>query len=147
MKRKILFRGKRLDNGEWACGSLVSFENGEKAILPSASKVFKQRGTTTICCNECYGVDPATVGQYTGLTDKNSVKIFEGDIVKLNSALYFVDWISHVGMFALRYVGNWESVTDFSIIGPERCVVCGNVHDNPDGFDPERSLHRKPDDV
>lgn len=132
MDCEILFRGKRTDNGEWVYGSLLSFDNGTKAILPSAAKVFFQRGTTTICCNECYEVDPDTVGRYSGITDNRGVKIFEGDIVGTSHFRFVVSF--HEGCFGGIIGGSsfeYFSAMMSSIYGLGGEVI-GNIHDNPE---------------
>ena len=126
--RDILFRGKRVDNGEWLYGSFIpalcELLYGDKPF----GKTRKERLMVE--------VDRKTVGQYTGLTDKNGKKIFEGDILEgdLEDSLDpGAKWRSEIiwGKFGWNCKGNKISLPmdEYDIREGE---VIGNIHDNPE---------------
>ena len=143
--REICFRGKRTDNGEWVEGCLIKVDWRNK---PTTYSIMPTRPTA---CN--YIVDPETVGQYTGLTDKNGVRIFEGDILRgfeypfcsnINGEFnYFAEivWFDDSSAFGTYTFKNpksnvrgiSEGNTDYlEYFNADKWEVIGNIHDNPE---------------
>ena len=136
--REILFRGKWKNSGEWVYGNLF---NPDKADTPT------QICIGTYITKTCYEIDPETVGQFTGLTDKNGKKIFEGDIVRLTDEYNEIEWTAIVVFgnpnnsccwgYSLCPIGKCESTSDILMwVDMEEsgayCEVIGNIYDNPE---------------
>lgn len=124
--RTIKFRGKRLDNGEWVTGYVLFSKDNNEAVIA------KLTDTESVCEN----VDPSTVGQFTGLLDKNGKEIYEGDIVILRrgvkniSNTQTIEWCSHASSFVRVIDGmdaHFISEADMGLY-----EVIGNIHDNPE---------------
>lgn len=122
--REILFRGKRLDNGEWVEGFYACVLDSHYIITGRFDSL-----TNGIINSEAYKVNFETVGRFTGLTDKNDVKIFEGDIVRYGQ-LGEVEYNSGSAQFTLNFTnGTYDG---FDKIPFCCCEVVGNIHDNPE---------------
>lgn len=127
--REILFRGIRKETHEWVYGFYGEYFDGKRNV-PCISVV----DTHVITGALCYEVIPETVGQYTGLKDKNGRQIFEGDILKekqSNQALIFtVDWCEDCAMFVTP-CKNFKSLEfDFTTSYGEQFEIIGNIHDS-----------------
>ena len=132
--RDILFRGKRLDNGEWMCGDLIE-NQGRYFIYHAMSETTIEDNDDGRIVVAAVEVDPDTVGQYTGLKEKNGKKIFEGDIMSLVTE--FGDTIIREIRFidgAFCVIGEQEDDLHGLSWAVEMCdgIVGDNIHDNPD---------------
>lgn len=123
--REILFRGKRIDSGEWVYGTMYKIAINLNPFILTCGK-----------CGCSYQVDEETVGQYTGLTDKNGKRIFEGDVAKVmqgeDKDIAYVGFENGSFMLYPR-TGNiyertlWEYwYNDWGV------EVIGNITDNPE---------------
>lgn len=119
------WRGKRTDNGEWIEGYYSEFEIAKKAIpciIPFSplTNVFPDNGV--------YQVNPSTLGECTGLRDRNGKLIFEGDIVTHDKLIFVVEWDSDRATFVIRH---FNIVSVFTMLCGWELEVIGNIHDNP----------------
>ena len=132
MNREILFRGKRVDNGEWVYGAYGNHTSLDAMII---DRPYPTSGGDLSAIG-FWVVDPSTVGQYTGLTDKNERKIFDGDIINAcedgEDYIYTVRWCG--GAYPAFDVkpdidcdSNGLSYLYWFGAGIE---VIGNIHDN-----------------
>lgn len=152
--REILFRGKRVDNGEWVYG----FYNRCETRLTYTEKYYKNNPRSWIQTVENEGfagqlvhVDTDTVGQYTGLIDANGVKIFDGDILRFGNKSLLVWWNEEAFQWQAKEVYGYDVITkenwldndwtnidlgwiasEFSCVGKMTTEIIGNIHDNPD---------------
>lgn len=131
--RDIEFRGKQTDNGEWVYGVPTKDGRGEMVMVENIFECeeYNCRGAN------CLYVDENTVGQYTGLKDKNGTKIFEGDIVKrfLLGKMYIFQigydngLASFIGQAGIKFTTFDYDSAEFASAEFE---VVGNIYDNPE---------------
>ena len=129
--REILFRGKRIDNGEWVYGLLCRVGNTYANIVDKDTEVI-------------YSVLTKTIGQSTGMTDKNGKKIFEGDILKIvhkyqspfdDDTKEYTDITTDVVFFDDEGLCFSYGKSPFLCVADNVTAeyeVVGNIHDNPE---------------
>lgn len=146
--REILFRGKRCDNGEWVEGlpiktydteigkNSVDYANPVPVVLMASGRIVLECGYDEVPffnIDKYPIVNPETISQFTGLTDKNGTKIFEGDILSAhlddgypeNETMLEVVWHNNGW-----YGKNGKFFDDFDNGFEKYFEVIGNVHDN-----------------
>jgi uncharacterized phage protein (TIGR01671 family) len=124
--REILFRGKRISNNEWVIGGIMQTFH-PNYDCENEKDFFSQNPNCYYICanNKDYFVEQSSIGQYTGLTDKNGKKIFEGDIVRRYDNVERVFY--NGGGFSPFAIPGWECTPD-----ADECEIIGNIHDNPE---------------
>lgn len=136
--REILFRGKRLDSGEWIYGDLVNANEMRTGARRIEIWVPQPDGECDPMNLEYGVVDPDTVGQYTGLHDKDGKGIFEGDIVLFSwddRRLYSFAIVYESGEFLAKPEKETRKIWAIRISGNAKSFeIIGNIYDNPELF-------------
>ena len=122
MQREILFRGKSIETGEWIYGSLIGSD-----VIVGKIVEFEEDYFCTEFWNKVY---PETVGQFTGITDKNGKKLFEGDIYSMGDVniLYVVIFDKS------QFIGKQTRSRSFAGLEYWKIdiEIVANIHDNPE---------------
>lgn len=129
--REILFRAKRIDNGEWVEGNFYESKLSGCYILHPRIRVRKKDGVIIGDRFDVYDIDPETLSQYTGLKDKNNNRIWENDIVGIENSM-------HEGIGSIEFYGGmWyvdgepsNSLYDIVEYDDAEIEVIGNIFDN-----------------
>lgn len=112
--REIKFRGKDIFDNEWAYGGYIEFCGRPQIVYEYSGEL-------------CHiGVAPATVGQYTGLRDKNGVEIYEGDVLRAESGKIY-EVIFGQGAYRIKH-----STRKLLLVDGWYYEVIGNIHDSPE---------------
>ncbi|EAC3809074.1 TPA_asm: hypothetical protein GZM25_14690 [Listeria monocytogenes] len=126
--REIEFRGKRIDNREWIYGNLMQFEDSATFIFVDERKSASTLTYAHFIINNMHAIDEKTIGQYTGLKDKNSKKIFERDLC----------WDEHNECYGVvkfeegKFLYVWENIAEDLWKVADSIEIYGNIHENPE---------------
>ena len=134
--REIIFRGKRTYNGEWTEGFYISHLDACHYIIPFRTGGYEAMDNS-FYVHKWFEVDPSTVGQYTGLKDKNGKRIFEGDILGSrydnlypdDVAIEVVKWFRN-GWYIQQENNLPDALCEYGVLPYSE--VIGNIHDNPE---------------
>ena len=143
MNDRYLYRGKRVDNGEWVTGNLIQVDKPTGGVGYAIQHDFKPENEKDVSYITSK-IDPATIGQCTGLRDKNGVLIYEGDIVckpvNYKGKIHNDVWRGKVcydvkkAAFVIkrRTKENKFMLGLFTFNKPSELEIIGNIHDNPE---------------
>lgn len=141
--RTIKFRGKNTFNNRWEYGSLVKEKDGALWIIPEDQMLISEGGSFSAA-----HVSSETVGQFTGLKDKNGVEIYEGDVFTVNEEYpkvvkYIEEWLSFcvatIDTITTPPMSGWPEKYIYQQLSPgwwkdfqNEIEVIGNIYDNPE---------------
>jgi uncharacterized phage protein (TIGR01671 family) len=132
--REIKFRGKRLDDGEWVYGDYHRRAGGVHCIIAMEPD---EQGKVVYIVHQ---VNPATVGQFTGLLDKNGKEIYDGDIIRSDcgngEVRHLISFFDIIASFVAEMLPD-NGINDYCTLSQAWILkynkeVIGNIHDNPE---------------
>lgn len=138
--REIKFRGKRLDNGEWVYGDYHRRAGGVHCIIAMEPD---EQGKVVYIVHQ---VNPDTVGQFTGLLDKNGKEIYEGDIIRSDcnngEVRHLISFFDIIASFVAEMLPD-NGINDYCTLSQAWILkynkeAIGNIHDNPELLNNER---------
>lgn len=136
--REILFKGKRTDNGEWVEGCLlIDYVSGQFFIHANGNSVYESDKVNEKGCLKFFAfeVEPGTVCQCTGLTDKNGGR-YEGDIFQADNGdciqIYIIVWDEYLLQWSAECIGDPDGTLPLCEFRVDEIEVIGNIFDNPE---------------
>ena len=135
--REIKFRGKRIDTVEWVYGDLIENQGRYYIYYATSDTTLENEDDTIIVLAE--EVDPDTVGQYTGLKDRNGKDVYDGDLLGDEDVIYEVWWSEDNACYMLDMVNPFkEMAIRMSDMYIDKMEVVGNRWDNPELLEDEK---------
>ena len=134
--REILFKAKRIDNDEWVEGDYSQFCDVHYIHVRLWSlplEKYLKYDTSE------FEVNPNTISRFIGSTDKNSKKIWENDIVKIDGRIFRIHYYEPFAMYMLKGVGHGGGANGMTIQLKESEVI-GNIFDNPELLEEQTKL-------
>ena len=128
-----IYRGKRKDTGEWVEVNLIESDNSHYPMVLIGHVITSRDKHTNALFFDGFDlceVDPSTVGQFTGLLDKNGKRIFDGDVLTVDGEDGF--FVLEFQEDTARFVMSGGIVVDFDNFWSYEVEAIGNIHDNPE---------------
>ena len=127
--REIKFRGKRIDTVEWVYGDLIENQGRYYIYYATSDTTLENEDDTIIVLAE--EVDPDTVGQYTGLKDRNGQDVYEGDLLRTPEGnIMIAEWVGS-GIVTRCMTPTYDGMMNTNRYAYPVSEVIGNIHDNP----------------